>query len=97
MRRAARRDANEDEIVEALKAAGAKVRRLDFIDLLVGFRRRNYLLEVKNPKRKGKDMAHRMKQAQWRAEWPGQAAEVTTVEEALAVLGMGVANAQTED
>ena len=34
----AKRDENEPEIVEALEAAGAKVMRLDDIDLLVGFR-----------------------------------------------------------
>ena len=49
MRRyAARRDANEGEIVRALEKVGASVLRLHDIDLLVGFRGRNYLLEVKD-------------------------------------------------
>lgn len=51
-RRAARRDANEPEIVEALETAGAAVERLNcstggVLDLLVGFRGMLYLLEVK--------------------------------------------------
>ena len=45
----AKRDANEPEIVEALEAVGAKVLRLDDVDLLVGYRDRLYLLEVKTP------------------------------------------------
>ncbi len=44
------RDANEPDIVEALEAAGATVIRLDSpTDLLVGWRGRNYLIEIKVP------------------------------------------------
>jgi hypothetical protein len=48
--RAARRDANEAVIVEALEAAGAAVQRLDppLPDLLVSFRGVLSLLEVKD-------------------------------------------------
>lgn len=52
MHRAKRRDANEVEIVRALEAAGASVTRLDgdgIPDLLVGYRGRSTLLEVKMP------------------------------------------------
>jgi hypothetical protein len=66
-RRAKRRDENEGPIIAAMLAAGATVLQLDEIDLLVGFRGLNILIEVKNP-------AY------------GQAAEVETPNEALAVL-----------
>lgn len=54
------RDANEPEIVQVLENAGASVIRLapgEIADLLVGYRRTNYLLEIKNPETKpNKDM-----------------------------------------
>lgn len=52
IRRVARRDDNEASIVDALRRAGALVFRLserDLPDLLVGFRERWLLLEVKAP------------------------------------------------
>lgn len=52
MRRAARRDGNEPEIVAALRAAGASVSALNgdgIPDLLVGYRGETFLLEVKLP------------------------------------------------
>ncbi len=52
MHRAARRDANEAEVVAALRAAGALVYHLDgrdLPDLLVGFRGRWTVVEVKRP------------------------------------------------
>ena len=48
---AKKRDANEAEIVQALREAGALVHPLDRpVDLLVGFRGAWTLLEVKRPK-----------------------------------------------
>lgn len=47
MRRAARRDANEPEIIAALLAAGYDVQQADFVDLIVGRNRQCWLLEVK--------------------------------------------------
>jgi hypothetical protein len=44
---AKRRDKNEPEIVAALKKLGAKVERLDMVDLLVNYKGKIYLLEVK--------------------------------------------------
>jgi hypothetical protein len=52
----AKRDANEPEIVEALQAAGASVYRLDQpVDLLIGYRARWHLAEVKMPNGKLND------------------------------------------
>jgi hypothetical protein len=46
----ARRDANEGPIVQALRAAGADVIRLDVFDLLVLYRGRIFCLDAKLPK-----------------------------------------------
>ena len=52
-RHAKRRDDNEREIVQALREIGAQVWQIDTpTDLLVDFRRRWYLVEVKQSKRK---------------------------------------------
>ena len=48
-RRAAKRDDNERGIVDALRAAGAFVQPLDAVDLLVGYRGRWVVMEVKDP------------------------------------------------
>ena len=77
-----RRDANEPEIVEALEAVGAKVLRLDDVDLLVAFRDKLYLLEVKTPQGR-----LNKKQAAFFREWAGYVWIVRTPEQALALIG----------
>jgi hypothetical protein len=53
MRYASRRDANEAEIVAALRAAGAYVWIIGLpVDLLVGFKNHTFLVEIKNGSRK---------------------------------------------
>ena len=47
MRRAAKRDANEMEIVNALRQVGALVMHLDKFDLLVCYRGRLFMLDAK--------------------------------------------------
>ena len=61
MRRAAKVDGNQAEIVSALRQVGAEVQSLASVgqgvpDLLVGFRSRNFLLECKQAKAKGQRM-----------------------------------------
>jgi len=81
-RYAKRRDENEPEIVRALRDIGATIKRLDDIDLLVGWRGRNYLLEVKVEKgplkRSQEDMVR---------TWRGQYEIVRSVDEALRAIG----------
>ena len=53
MRYAARVDANQDQIVSALRAAGAYVWIIGLpVDLLVGFRGHTFLMEVKDGSKK---------------------------------------------
>ena len=85
MRRAAKRDANEQAIVDALRAAGASVEHLSGCgvpDLLVGFRGRVVLAEVKDAK--GELTPY---QVEWHTTWRGpQPVILRSVEDALALL-----------
>jgi hypothetical protein len=94
-RRAAKVDESQPGIVKALRAAGASVESTaavgsGFPDLVVGYRGRNYLMEVKNHKRPGL-ARHRWKlsgvQPEWHRAWGGQVATVRDPEEALRVIG----------
>lgn len=92
-----RRDANEPEIVAALRAAGATVKLLEpssdgLPDLLVGLRGKNYLIEVKNPAtrrgQQGTGSKTAQRQADFRARWNGRpVAVVETQDQALAAVG----------
>ena len=77
----AQRDANEKEIVEALRAVGASVLLIDDVDLIVGFRGVNYLLEVKMPKGR-----LNKKQEKFFRGWVGQVNIVRTVDQALGLI-----------
>ena len=87
MRRAAKRDSNEQEIIYALLQVGATVGQLNddaLPDLVVGFRGENYLLEVKTP-------TGRLTKAQaawWAKPWNGHRAIVRNVDEALDAIGL---------
>lgn len=91
MRRAAHIDANQPEIVAALRKAGALVMSLAPIgkgvpDLLCHFRGRFVLIEVKNPdKLQGKKLYLTPAQKVWHAIWPVSIVE--TVDQALAAIG----------
>ena len=92
MRRAAKVDANQAEIVKALRAVGAKVQSLAAVgdgcpDLLVGFRGLNYLIEIKDGDKPPSKRALTDDQVQWHAAWTGQIAVAKSVSEALASIG----------
>ena len=83
MRRAARVDANQAEIVDALRSVGAAVQSLAAVgrgvpDLLVGFRGKLYLLEVKMP---GEKLTPR--ELTWHTFWAGYASIVYSAEDAI--------------
>lgn len=70
MRRAARVDENQAEIVEALRKIGAVVTPLHKVgegvsDLLVSFRQRWFVLEVKNPSKPKADQELTPAQKKW--------------------------------
>jgi len=84
-----KKDANQNEIAEALERAGCSVLDLSavpgLVDLLVGRDGANYLLEVKNPAVKGKLNKLQRKLFEW---WQGQIDTVETVDEAFQVVGI---------
>lgn len=89
MRRAARTDDNQRELVEALKKIGAKCYFIGKpVDLLVGFRGKNLLLEVKRPDKRGWDSAITKEQKDFIETWPGEVSVCYSIEEAInAVVG----------
>ena len=88
MPKARRVDANQSEIVEALRAVGASVFLLHAVgcgcpDLLVGFRGVNYLMEIKQGRyAKLTPAEHRFFDS-----WHGYASIVRTVDEAYEEIG----------
>lgn len=92
MRRAAKIDANQPEIVKALRKAGATVQILAQVgqgcpDLMVGFRGQNFLIEVKDLNAPKSDRELNPNQVEWHRDWRGQVCKVETAEAALAVIG----------
>jgi hypothetical protein len=80
----AKRDDNEVEIVNALRAIGASVAHLSskgIPDLLVSFKNKLYLMEVKKPK--GKLTPDQIK---FHENWKGEIHIVRTVQDAIEIL-----------
>ena len=93
MRRAARIDANQPEIVAALRGVGASVQPLHMVgggvaDLLVGFRMVNYLMEVKDGAKPPSARRLTQDQLEWHDAWRAPVHIVETVADALRVIGM---------
>lgn len=90
MRRAARRDANEGDIIKAMRAEGAYVKIINdegLFDLLVSYRGETLMIEVKDGAKP--PSARRLTEAEqkFHDEWPGSNLHiVTSAEEALALL-----------
>ena len=84
---AVRRDANEPEIVEALRAAGCSVGYGDWVDLIVGRNFVTYLLEVKDGSKPKSGRKLKPSQEKLLAEWQGHYVIVTNVDEALIAVG----------
>lgn len=86
---AKRTDANQGEIVEALRKAGCSVTTTHtlgrgFPDLTVGYAGETFLLEVKASPREQLTPD----EADWHTAWRGHVAIVTSPSEALAVVGI---------
>ena len=83
MRRAAKVDANQPEIVAALRGIGADVQHLYTLgegcpDILVGYRGNNWLFEIKTKSGKLTE-----DEAEWHDKWRGQVHIVRTPEQAI--------------
>ena len=92
MRRAARIDRNQPDIIKALRYAGATVQPTHTLgkgcpDLLVGFRGENFLLEIKDG---GKSPSRRKltnDETTWIENWRGKVRVISTIDEALDAIG----------
>jgi hypothetical protein len=92
VRRAAKTDANQAEIVATLRMVGATVQPLHAVgggvpDLLVGFRGQTYLIEVKDGRKPPSERRLTPDQVKWHGEWRGQVAVAEWPEDALSTIG----------
>ena len=93
MRRAAKVDANQGVIVDALRKAGAFVEPMHavgsgFPDLCVGYRGETHLLEVKDGRKPPSARGLTDMQIRWHALWRGRPVQIVNdVNEALAAIG----------
>ena len=91
MRRAARVDGNQRQIVAALRAIGCTVQTLHTVgkgcpDILVGCRGTNLLMEIKDGDKPTSRRQLTEDEAKWHKEWRGQVLIVATIEQAIAAV-----------
>ena len=91
MRTAARVDANQPKIVQALRQIGATVQHLYMVgdgcpDLLVGFRGINYVLEIKDGDKPPSKRKLTDDETRWHDDWRGEVVIVNGIAEAIAVV-----------
>lgn len=89
--RRSRADHNQQAIIVALRSVGAQVQSLSSVghgcpDLLVFFRKKLFLLEVKN--QAGRGIVYTPEQLKWRAQFQGASQTVCDAREALAAIGI---------
>ncbi|KWN80844.1 hypothetical protein WM24_23700 [Burkholderia ubonensis] len=91
MRRAARVDDNQAEIVVGLRKIGASVTPIHQVgngcpDLAVGYRGRTVLFELKDPKQPLSKRKLTDDEAIWFGSWRGEAYVIETIEQAIEYL-----------
>lgn len=91
MHRAAKVDANQSAIVNALRKMGASVQHMHQLgqgapDLAVGYRGVNLFLEVKDGSKPPSKRKLTPDEVEWHEAWQGQVSIVESVEDAVALL-----------
>ena len=91
MRRASKIDANQNELVEVIRAMGGTVQSLASVgkgcpDLLVGWRKKNLLIEVKDGSKPPSDQVLTPDQKRWHSTWNGKVHLVKTLDDLLVLL-----------
>ena len=94
MRRAARTDNNQKDIVSALRKIPGVTIELDHDDFLLGFKGKTYWIEIKNPdtvsKKTGKILESKKKKSQKKLEkkWTGHYAICVYLDDVLREIGL---------
>ncbi len=91
MRKRGRTDANQGDIVKALRACGLSVHSTSslgggFPDLIAGIRGVNYLFEIKDGSRAPSERRLTTDELDWHAEWRGQVHVIESADQALKVI-----------
>lgn len=91
MRIAAKIDANQNEVVKALRQVGCTVQSLASVgkgtpDLLIGFRGVNLLFEIKDGSKPKSSRKLTPDQVIWHSGWNGKVYVVESVDQALEVI-----------
>lgn len=91
MRKRARVDTNQKEIVEALRRQGATVLHLHTVgrgcpDILVGYQGENFLLELKDGSKSASKQKLTPDEVSFFESWCGQVTVVNSIESAIALL-----------
>jgi hypothetical protein len=94
-RTAAKVDRNQAEIVKAFRQIGASVQILSAVgkgcpDVLVGFRGKNVLVEIKDGELPPSGRVLTADQRDWHASWAGQVCVCKSIEEAVEAVISGV-------
>lgn len=94
MRRAAKIDANQNEIVDSLRQIpGVTVLILSAVgkgcpDLAIGFKARNYLFELKDGEKTESKKRLTMAEDQFFTKWTGQVSKAENLQDILSVLNI---------
>lgn len=93
MRRAAKADRNQPEIVNALESAGATVQHLHTVgggcpDIAVGYRGQNFLVEIKDGKAPPSARGLTDAQLLFHSIWRGQVAIAESIDDAFRIVGI---------
>ena len=91
MRRAAKVDANQKEIVEGLRKLGCSVEVTSavgkgFPDIIVGLRGKNYLIEIKDGNKCPSQQKLTSDQIEWHDAWRGQKVVCNSLDKAVEVV-----------
>lgn len=92
MRQNARKDANQDDIVSGLRAVGASVAVTHqlgdgFVDIVVGFRGANYLIEIKDGSKPPSRRRLTPDEQEFHDAWRGRVDVANSLDEALRIIG----------
>lgn len=91
MRRAAKVDRNQAEIVEFFRGMGCSVAHTHMIgqgfpDIIVGWQGRNFLIEIKDLNQPPSKRKLTLAEQEWHEAWRGQVCTLTSVTDAIEAL-----------